>query len=218
MSHAKKLGIWMDHATGHLIEFTDDPTEIKIIASKFTLEEKELTLHLGERRMNTKERFLRKEFYKQLGDVIHNYEAVVLFGPTDAKTELHNILMRDQRFAKIQIDVRPGDKMTENQQRAFVKHHFTARSHVMNILRVGIIGLLFFSCSPAYVTTIPNRQYEVRSASPYAGAVWVDGNWNYRRNVYANGYWARPRTGRVHYPGQWNQGRGGYVWHSAHWR
>ena len=122
---AKKLGIWMDHQNAHLMEFTTDPIETKTIDSKFTHEVKELSLHQGENRMHNKEQHQQADYYKMLGEAIKNYENVVLFGPTDAKTELFNILTADQHFSKIKIKVKQADKMTENQQHAFVKDYFS---------------------------------------------------------------------------------------------
>ncbi len=49
----KKLGIWMDHANAHLMEYVN-PIVTKTITSKFTHEEKEKTLHKGESMMHNK--------------------------------------------------------------------------------------------------------------------------------------------------------------------
>ena len=117
---AKKLGIWLDHSTANLMEFTD-PITTTIIESKFTQEAKESSLERGENRMHTKEQHQQSEYYKKLGQVIQNYEQVILFGPTTAKTELLNTLIDNQHFAKIKIEVKQTDKMTENQQHGFVK-------------------------------------------------------------------------------------------------
>jgi hypothetical protein len=54
-----------------------------------------------------------------------DYDEVILFGPTDAKSELYNLLKNDHHFDKIRIEVKPADKMTENQQQAFVKKYFS---------------------------------------------------------------------------------------------
>jgi hypothetical protein len=122
---AKKLGIWMDHSSAHLMEFTTDPIETKTIASKFTHEEKELSLEKGESQMHNKEQHQQSEYYKKLGEAIRNYEEVILFGPTDAKVELFNILRVDHLFAKIKIEIKQTDKMTESQQHAFVREYFS---------------------------------------------------------------------------------------------
>ena len=48
----------------------------------------------------------------------------MLFGPTNAKTELLNLLKADHHFDKINIETKQADKMTENQQHAFVREYF----------------------------------------------------------------------------------------------
>jgi hypothetical protein len=126
MERAKNLGIWMDHANAHLMEFTTEPTQSKWIASDFTHQVKENSLNnRGEKHSHIKEQHLQAEYYKKLGAEIMHYEEVLLFGPTDAKLELFNILNADNRFAKIKIDVQSAEKMTENQEHAFVNQYFS---------------------------------------------------------------------------------------------
>ncbi|MFI5219142.1 MAG: hypothetical protein ACHQNT_06600 [Bacteroidia bacterium] len=125
MTTKKNLGIWMDHSSAHLMEFTPDPIETNIIESKFTHQEKEHSLGKSEHIMHNKEQHQQSEYYKKLGETIINYDAVILFGPTDTKVELFNILRADHRFAKIKIEIKQTDKMTENQQHAFVREYFS---------------------------------------------------------------------------------------------
>jgi len=127
MTIAKRLGIWMDHSSAYLMEFTTDPIKTKTIASKFTLEIKENTLGKSENLMHNKEQHQQSEYYKKLGESIRNYEEVILFGPTDAKVELFNLLRADHLFSKIKIEIKSTDKMTENEQHAFVKEYFSKR-------------------------------------------------------------------------------------------
>jgi hypothetical protein len=57
--------------------------------------------------------------------------------------------------------------------------------------------------------------------APYAGAVWIGPEWQWRggRYVTAPGYWARPgRYGAVWVPGHWKYSRRGYKWVPGHWR
>ncbi len=124
MKIEKRLGIWMDHATAHLMEFTVDPIETTTIDSTFTHQEKEDSLGKSEQLMHNKEQHEEASYYKKLGEIIRNYREVVLFGPTNAKVELFNSLRTDHRFANIKIDLQQADKMTENQQHAFVKDFF----------------------------------------------------------------------------------------------
>ena len=125
MKTTKNLGIWMDHSTAHLMEFTTDPIETKIIGSKFTHEGKANTLGKSEHVMHNKEQHQQSEYYKKLGDAIRNYDDVIIFGPTDAKLELFNVLRADHRFEKTKIEVRQADKMSEPQQHAFVREYFS---------------------------------------------------------------------------------------------
>lgn len=125
MQSLKRLGIWMDHSNAHLIEFEADTDDVKAIESKFTHQEKESSLQRSENLMHNKEQQQQGAYYKQLGEVIKNYDEVILFGPTDAKTELFNLLSADLHFSKIKIEVTQTDKMTENQEQAFVRDHFS---------------------------------------------------------------------------------------------
>ena len=124
MDNENCLGIWMDHSTANLIEFKTEPMEIKTIDSKFTNQEKEDANDLSEKLMHNKEQHEQADFYKKISEVIRNYDQVLLFGPTDAKKELFNILKENHLFSDIKIEVKNTDKMTTNQQIAFVKNYF----------------------------------------------------------------------------------------------
>jgi stalled ribosome rescue protein Dom34 len=125
MTTLKKLGIWMDHANAHLMEFTAVGGEEKVADSALTQQAKEQTVGSSENVIHNKEQQQQTEYYKKLGDAIRNFDEVVLFGPTNAKAELLNTLRADHRFEKIKIDVQQADKMTDNQQQAFVKDYFS---------------------------------------------------------------------------------------------
>ena len=117
----------MDHSNAHLMEFTADPITTDVISSDFTHVEKEHSLGKSEHLMHNKEQHDQSGYYKKLGQAILNFEEVLIFGPTDAKTELFNSLRADHRFDKIKLETRHADKMTENQQHAFVRAHFSMK-------------------------------------------------------------------------------------------
>lgn len=125
MKPAKKLGIWMDHSIAYLMEFTSNPFEIKIIKSKFTHLKKMEALAKNESLMHHKEQQQLSGYYKKLSEVIKDYKRVLLFGPTNAKVELFDVLSEDERFVKIKIEIKETDKMTANQKDAFVKSYFS---------------------------------------------------------------------------------------------
>ena len=124
MTNEKKLGIWMDHASAHLMEYAD-PIVTKIISSDSTHEEKEFTLQKGESFMQRKNQQQEAEYYQAIAESIKNYDEVLLFGPTNARTELLNILNADLHFSDIKIETKPSDKMTENEEHAFVRDYFS---------------------------------------------------------------------------------------------
>ena len=127
MKNTKRLGIYMDHFNAHLMDISTGEHVSTMIESGFTPAEKESTIHEGESRMHNAEQHLSKAYYKKLGDVIKAHDEVVLFGPTKAKDELHNFLTADHLFSKIDIAVKHSDKLTENQQHAFVRDYFRTK-------------------------------------------------------------------------------------------
>ncbi len=74
--------------------------------------------------MHNKRQQMHEAFYKEIAGQILRYDHVLLFGPTNAKTELHNYMNKDLHFKDINIDVESADKMTNNEKDAFVKKHF----------------------------------------------------------------------------------------------
>lgn len=124
MKSLKQLGIWMDHSIAYIIDLSNDKLVKKTlkIAPAFLgpLE----NLRLNESLKNNKEQNHLFEFYKRLSDIIKDFDEVLLYGPTHAKSELFNRLKEDIHFDGIKIKVQPADKMTDNQQEAFVKKHF----------------------------------------------------------------------------------------------
>jgi stalled ribosome rescue protein Dom34 len=122
MKSQKNLGIWMDHSTANLIYLNSN--KHSQILSEFTFDTKEEALIRGENVMHNKRQQMHEAYYKNIADAILKFDNVLLFGPTNAKTELHNYLNTDLHFKDIKIEVKSADKMTDNQQEAFVKKHF----------------------------------------------------------------------------------------------
>jgi stalled ribosome rescue protein Dom34 len=123
MKITKNLGIWMDHSVARMFVL-NAATGNSTIHSSFTNEAKEEALSRSESIMHNKEQQMHEAFYKEIGAEISKYDHVLLFGPTNAKTELHNYLKKDLHFKDITIDVEVADKMTDNEMDAFVKKFF----------------------------------------------------------------------------------------------
>jgi hypothetical protein len=125
MNTTKCIGIWIDHSSAHLTELTSGQLTTTVIVSKANSEGDHGEHKKSEHVQHNKEQHQDHDYYKHLGTVIRGYQDVLLYGPTDAKTELHNILKADHLFNDVRIEVKPADKMSDNQQHAFVRAHFS---------------------------------------------------------------------------------------------
>lgn len=119
-----KLGIWMDHSVAHLTDYPADPLQTRTIECSFTHQAKEEALQRGESTMHNKEQSEQAAYYKELAEVIRQYDDVLIFGPTEAKTELYDTFKDNHLYSTIKVGIKPADKMTENQMHAFIKGHF----------------------------------------------------------------------------------------------
>jgi stalled ribosome rescue protein Dom34 len=117
------LGIFMDHAMANLLPYKNT-VNTQIIKLAFTHEAKMAALHHNESGMHHKEQQLQEAYYKQICTEILKYNRVLLFGPTNAKKELHNYILKDYHFNNIEFTICNADKMTDNEKVAFVKNHF----------------------------------------------------------------------------------------------
>lgn len=128
MKAAKRLGIWMDHSIAHLTELNNDTIETRTIESKPEVQvNKDDLYYKDESHELNKEQGLLSSYYNKLSAIIVDYDEVLLFGPTDAKNELLNLIKKNHLFDKIKIEVKSADKMTENQQKAFVNEYFDSQ-------------------------------------------------------------------------------------------
>lgn len=123
MKTKNNLGIWMDHSIANLIDSNSSNNKSSIVSS-FTSETKEEALSRSETIMQNKRQQMHEKFYKKIGLEILKYDHVLLFGPTNAKVELHNYLNKDAHFNNIKIDIESADNISSNEQDAFVKNHF----------------------------------------------------------------------------------------------
>ncbi len=124
MKLKNKLGIWMNHSIAHLMDSSSDAFEVQTIESKFTQQKKMQALTKSESFMLAKEKQELSSYYKKISEIIKNYKRVILFGPTNAKFELFDILGEDEQFIKIKIEIKNTDKMTLSQKNSLVMELF----------------------------------------------------------------------------------------------
>ena len=124
MKTIKQLGIWMDHSIAHVMELTNGTIQPISIESQPEIQGDEQIVYKDESHILNKEQRELSSYFKKLGDLILENDEVILFGPTEAKSELMNLLKENHLFDKIKIEVKSSDKMTEIQRINFVKEYF----------------------------------------------------------------------------------------------
>jgi stalled ribosome rescue protein Dom34 len=120
MQNHNKLGVYLDHSKANLFNFGTEAAEFLVIESEF--EHKKST---SERQLHNRENQLQRKYYEDIGDAILDFNIVLLFGPTDAKTELQNYLSEIKKFGTISITTKTTDKLMPNQQIAIVNNFFS---------------------------------------------------------------------------------------------
>jgi hypothetical protein len=129
MKPTKRLGIWMDHSVAHLIELENNSVKTSSVVSKPETQVNESDLYYkDESHKLNKEQGLLSAYYTKLSDSILNYDHILLFGPTDAKNELANLLKDNHLFDQIKVVTKSADKMTALQQQTFVTDYFNTIS------------------------------------------------------------------------------------------
>ncbi|MGL2967027.1 hypothetical protein [Flavobacterium sp. XGLA_31] len=124
MKATKRLGVWLDHSVARLMEYSVENHQVKTLESDIKgLDHQEGVQH-SESLLHHKENQNIKAFYKDIIAVLQNYDEIVLFGPTSAKTELYNLIREDHKYDHLKIETKPADKMSPAEEHAFVVHHF----------------------------------------------------------------------------------------------
>lgn len=124
MKAKKRVGIWMDHTNAHIMEYAVENYHINTLESNLGKADKQEALTHGESLLHHKEQQADQAYYKALIDIIKNYDDVILFGPSNAKTQLHNLIKTMPYLNHIKVATQPAEKMSDKQMHAFVTHYF----------------------------------------------------------------------------------------------
>ena len=114
----------MDHANAHLIEFSDEIKITETVSLNFDYQDKNETIQRSESEMHKKQEQRQNGYYKKLAAIIKGFTDVVLFGPTNAKSELFNFLRQNNLFDSIKIEVIHAENMSDKKQHQFVREYF----------------------------------------------------------------------------------------------
>ena len=122
-----RAGLWIDHRRAVIVTVAGEGEETRVIESEV---ERHGRYSGGPQRQpeDTRERRFEGELAKYYDEVIaslRDVEAILIFGPGEAKGELETRLRHDKTGARI-VAIETVDKMTDRQIAAKVREHFPA--------------------------------------------------------------------------------------------
>lgn len=125
MKATKRIGVWMDHSTARLMEYTTEDYKVVTVQSEMNGLDNQEGLQHSESLLQHKENQSLKAYYKTLIEKIKDYDEIVLFGPTTAKTELFNLIREEHKYDALKIETKPADKMSYDEQHVFIQEYFS---------------------------------------------------------------------------------------------
>jgi hypothetical protein len=132
-----RVGIWIDHRQAHIVTMTDKGETVKLICSNAEKQlrrggdsplkgkHEALQVPAVDNRQKTLTEHLNL-YYEAVIAAVRDAEAILIFGPGEAKGELKKRLEKDRLGALIAA-VETADKMTEPQISAKVRKYFPPR-------------------------------------------------------------------------------------------
>ncbi len=131
----KQAGLWIDHQKAVLVIVTDGREEKKLILSnteknaRFSGDHHSKTpygAYRGSYESTRDRRFSNNlnQYYDEVISAFRGAEAVLIFGPGEAKGEIEKRLQR-KHFRGQVVSIETADKMTDRQVSARINRHFS---------------------------------------------------------------------------------------------
>lgn len=124
MKKFKQLGIWMDDSNALIMEFFNHTIVSKSIVFKPVLNEESLNVNEENPDSQAISNPYEETFFREISEIVVNYQEVLLLGPTQSKYRLLESLKNNHNYENIKFDVADTDKMTENEMHEFVIDYF----------------------------------------------------------------------------------------------
>ena len=131
----KNLGIWLDKKKARIIRIEAENVFMETVVSE--VEDYHIQggsgtkLKGGPQDVVQDSRYLEREkhqlkaFFKEIASKMKDANAIVLFGPAQAKDKFYKELQENYKDINAKVKaVKPADNMTDNQVKAFVKDFF----------------------------------------------------------------------------------------------
>ena len=121
-----KVGIWIDHTKAVVVSASGDRVTAKTLES-------DVGPHTrysgpqdggGEKKYEDRHGQHLDRYYDEVISQLGQPEALLIFGPGEAKLELKERLSRSKTLSECTVDIETADKLTDPQIVARVKEHF----------------------------------------------------------------------------------------------
>ncbi len=131
----RQTGIWIDKEKAVLITLSNGNHTIKNINSGITTKERnggegKDSGRFGNQFLNSEKKRDSKlnqqlqNFLKEVISTTKESDSMVIFGPAETKGELEKMIRSNNEMAKMLLDVKTADKMTENQMIAWLREYY----------------------------------------------------------------------------------------------
>jgi hypothetical protein len=122
----QKVGIWIDHKSAVIVSTSAGHVTTKTLESEVGAHPR----YSGQQDGGGEKKYEQhhgQQLDRYYDDVIRQVglpEALLIFGPGEAKLELKERLSRSKVLSECTVDIEPADKLTDPQIVAKVKEHF----------------------------------------------------------------------------------------------
>ncbi|MBZ0318820.1 MAG: hypothetical protein K8L91_20560 [Anaerolineae bacterium] len=129
----KEVGLWIDHKQATIVILTDKKEQLKRITSGVEehVQESALQDDSHEDRRYKEDRRLDDDlskYYKDVAACLSDSDAVLIFGPSEAKGELQKYLAVQEQGGTI-VSLETTGKMTDGQIKRKVRQYFRESPH-----------------------------------------------------------------------------------------
>jgi hypothetical protein len=120
-----KVGIWIDHKRAIIVSVSAGRVTTKTLESEVAAHSRYSRQDdRGEKKYEERHNQDLEQYYDDVIGQLGQPEALLIFGPGEAKLELRERLSRSKTWSDRTVDIETADKLTEPQIVARVKEHF----------------------------------------------------------------------------------------------
>jgi hypothetical protein len=119
-----KVGIWIDHKKAVIVALSGTGDTSQTVHSDVGPHSHHSGAHEGERRHEARHGQRLDHFFDEVIGHLHQPEALLIFGPGEAKLELKERLSRSKALIASVVGLETTDKLTDAQIVAKVREHY----------------------------------------------------------------------------------------------